>query len=188
MLGALLYLHRLKTRFPTATVSSSHRLFIAAFMIASKVICDDTDSNRSWSVVAQKMFGLKEINQMERELCAYLQWELSLQGDELSYFSARVKFECGSYVANTATSRSLGPIFLAVRNCTRCEDTRPAPTESTSPGNLQHSQRTTRPVPTALFITRGLPIILSLRLPCTLPSHSTSTSTSSTLLVTDILL
>ena len=59
MLGALLYLHRLKTRFPTATVSSSHRLFIAAFMIASKVICDDTDSNRSWSVVAQKMFGLK---------------------------------------------------------------------------------------------------------------------------------
>ena len=31
-------------------------------MIASKVICDDTYSNQSWSIVAQKMFALKEIN------------------------------------------------------------------------------------------------------------------------------
>jgi hypothetical protein len=45
-------------------------------MIASKIVCDDTYSNQSWCVVAQKMFALKEMNQMEREMCGYLEWNL----------------------------------------------------------------------------------------------------------------
>ncbi|KAJ7846990.1 hypothetical protein B0H14DRAFT_2357356, partial [Mycena olivaceomarginata] len=39
--AALVLLQRLKARFPTAR-GSCHRFFISAFMIASKVICDDT--------------------------------------------------------------------------------------------------------------------------------------------------
>ncbi|KAI0056512.1 hypothetical protein BV25DRAFT_1813916, partial [Artomyces pyxidatus] len=47
---AVLYLlQRLKARFPAAKGSSGHRLFISAFMIASKIICDDTYSNKSWA-------------------------------------------------------------------------------------------------------------------------------------------
>ncbi|KZP29093.1 hypothetical protein FIBSPDRAFT_992030, partial [Athelia psychrophila] len=46
--AALVLLQRLKARFPTARGSSGHRLFISAFMLASKVICDDTYSNKSW--------------------------------------------------------------------------------------------------------------------------------------------
>ncbi|KAI6020408.1 hypothetical protein BKA83DRAFT_647724, partial [Pisolithus microcarpus] len=65
---ALVLPQRLKARFPTARGSSSHRLFISAFMLASKVICNDTCSNKSWSVVARGMFQLQEINQMEREI------------------------------------------------------------------------------------------------------------------------
>ena len=42
-------------------------------MITSKVICDDTYSNKSWSIVGQGMFQLSEINQMEREMCQYLE-------------------------------------------------------------------------------------------------------------------
>jgi hypothetical protein len=45
--------------------SSGHQLFISAFMISSKAMCDDTYSNKSWSVIAQGMFNLREINQME---------------------------------------------------------------------------------------------------------------------------
>jgi hypothetical protein len=48
----------LKARFPTARSLSGHRLFISAFMIASRVICDDTYSDKSWSVVGQGMFLL----------------------------------------------------------------------------------------------------------------------------------
>jgi len=89
--AALVLLQRLKARFPTARGSSGHRLFISAFMIASKVICDDTYSNKSWTIVAQGMFTLREVNQMEREMCNYLDWELTVDNPILGNFEAMVK-------------------------------------------------------------------------------------------------
>jgi hypothetical protein len=89
--AALVLLQRLKARFPTARGSSGHRLFISAFMIASKVICDDTYSNKSWGIVAQGLFNLREINQMEREMCSYLEWELTVDNSILSNFETLVK-------------------------------------------------------------------------------------------------
>ncbi|EPQ55085.1 hypothetical protein GLOTRDRAFT_41750, partial [Gloeophyllum trabeum ATCC 11539] len=89
--AALYLLQRLKARFPAARGSSGHRLFISAFMIASKVICDDTYSNKSWCIVGQGMFALREINQMEREMCSYLEWELNVEPSLLKEFEAKVK-------------------------------------------------------------------------------------------------
>ncbi|KAJ7868948.1 hypothetical protein B0H14DRAFT_3107216 [Mycena olivaceomarginata] len=83
--------YRLKARFPTARGSSGHRIFISAFMVASKVMCDDTYSNKSWSIVAQQMFTLREINQMEREICNYLDWELTVDNTILRNFEAMVQ-------------------------------------------------------------------------------------------------
>lgn len=103
--AALLLLQRLKTRFPAARGSSGHRLFISAFMIASKVICDDTYSNQSWCIVGQKMFLLKEINQMEREMCGYLEWNLNVSGEEVADFEARVRAEHGPRAVARETSR-----------------------------------------------------------------------------------
>ena len=60
-------------------------------MISSKVMCDDTYSNKSWSVVAQGMFNLREINQMEREMCNYLEWELTAANPMLSTFETAVR-------------------------------------------------------------------------------------------------
>ncbi|BEI81266.1 hypothetical protein CcaverHIS002_0204260 [Cutaneotrichosporon cavernicola] len=94
--AALLLLQRLKTRFPAARGSSGHRLFISAFMIASKVICDDTYSNQSWCIVGQKMFQLKEINQMEREMCGYLEWNLNVSGEDVAEFEALVRADHGA--------------------------------------------------------------------------------------------
>ncbi|KAG6920192.1 hypothetical protein DXG01_004961 [Tephrocybe rancida] len=89
--ASLILLQRLKARFPTARGSSGHRLWISAFMIASKVICDDTYSNKSWGIVAQGMFNLREINQMEREMCNYLEWELSVDNAILDNFETRLR-------------------------------------------------------------------------------------------------
>ncbi|KAJ7868376.1 hypothetical protein B0H14DRAFT_2296010, partial [Mycena olivaceomarginata] len=72
--AALVLLQRLKARFPTVRGSSGHRLFI----FVSKVICDNTYSNKSWSIVAQGMFTLWGINQIEHETCSYLNWELTV--------------------------------------------------------------------------------------------------------------
>ncbi|KAG1897518.1 uncharacterized protein F5891DRAFT_957020, partial [Suillus fuscotomentosus] len=52
--------------------SSGHCLFISAFMLASKVICDDTYANKSWSIVAQGMLQLREINQVSCRLNYHL--------------------------------------------------------------------------------------------------------------------
>ena len=83
--ASLFLLERLKARFSAAMGSSGgssgHRLFISAFMLASKIICDDTYSNKSWCIVAQGMFALREINQMEREMCSYLEWQLNIDVD-----------------------------------------------------------------------------------------------------------
>lgn len=65
-------------------------------MISSKVICDDTYSNQSWGIVAQKMFALKEINQMEREMCGYLEWNLNVGGEEVVSFEQNVRAEFGA--------------------------------------------------------------------------------------------
>jgi hypothetical protein len=88
--SALALLQRLKSRFPSARGSSGHRLFVSAFMISSKVMCDDTYSNKSWSVVAQGMFSVREINQMEREMCSYLDWELNVEAMIIKSFQAQV--------------------------------------------------------------------------------------------------
>lgn len=121
--ASLVLLQRLKARFPTARGSSGHRLFLSAFMIASKIICDDTYSNKSWSVVGQGIFQLREINQMEREMCTYLDWELNVDPKTLKEFETMIRNDfnqAGPYptyvlqgaakmVASTSMSQSAPP-------------------------------------------------------------------------------
>ena len=60
-------------------------------MIASEVICNDNYSNKSWSIVGQGMFQLREINQMEHEMCQYLNWELNVEPGTLKEFEDMVR-------------------------------------------------------------------------------------------------
>lgn len=46
-------------------------------MLSSKISMDDTYSNKSWQIVGQGLFELKEVNQMERELFAFLGYVVS---------------------------------------------------------------------------------------------------------------
>ncbi|CDZ97829.1 Cyclin [Phaffia rhodozyma] len=73
---ALLFLYRLKKRYPSARGSSGQRLWLSSYMLAAKMVCDDTYSNQSWCIVGQEMFPLKEVNQMEREMLGYLEWDI----------------------------------------------------------------------------------------------------------------
>ncbi|RXK35021.1 alternative cyclin Pcl12 [Tremella mesenterica] len=138
--AALLLLQRLKTRFPAARGSSGHRLFISAFMISSKVICDDTYSNQSWGIVAQKMFSLKEINQMEREMCGYLEWNLNVAGEEVTDFERRLRVDFGP---KAIVSRS-SPTTVEAHHLPT-PPTHSYPTPETTPDAPQ--SRPIRPVP-----------------------------------------
>lgn len=96
--AALFLLQRLKNRFPAARGSSGHRMFISAFMIASKVVRDDMYSNKSRAVVEQGMFQLRKNNQMEREMCGYLEWHLNIDYVELEQLTDKTQLEFGTGV------------------------------------------------------------------------------------------
>lgn len=144
--AALVLLQRLKARFPTARGSSGHRLFISAFMIASKVICDDTYSNKSWAIVAQGMFSLREVNQMEREMCGYLDWEITVDNEILTRFEDALQrdFAVDQYnyphYSNTMVSRRAARAAASTSNTPM-----PEPSSTTSPVPGFATQRNASP-------------------------------------------
>lgn len=94
-------------------------------MLASKVLFEATYSNLSWTIVAQKMFSLEKIKKMEREILAYLGWNVSIQCDELVEFEVRVCQQYGS--EPDPDSRTSKTVTNAARNasasistCSRC--------------------------------------------------------------------
>jgi hypothetical protein len=89
--AAVSLLERLKERVRPARGSSGHRLFITALMLISKFEYDDTFSNRSWAIVAQDLFAVKEIGAMEREMLGFLDWQLGGMLDAAADFEARLR-------------------------------------------------------------------------------------------------
>ena len=79
-----------KAQFSAAHDFSGHCLFISTFMLTLKVICDNTYSNKSQSIISQSMFALREINQMEHEICSYLEWQLNIDLSQLQDFESKV--------------------------------------------------------------------------------------------------
>lgn len=59
-------------------------------MIASNIICDDIYFNKSWCIVGQGTFALREVNQMEREMCSYLELQLNIEPKNLKGFEDKV--------------------------------------------------------------------------------------------------
>jgi hypothetical protein len=89
--AGLVLLERLKTRFPQARGSSGHRLFFTAIILASKILLESSYSSKSWRLAGQKFFTVQEINMMERELCAYLGWDLFISARDLTTMESRLK-------------------------------------------------------------------------------------------------
>ncbi|KAI8803600.1 hypothetical protein BJ742DRAFT_682926, partial [Cladochytrium replicatum] len=75
---ALFYLTRLKQIHPFCRGShgSGHRLVLAALIVASKYLYDDTFNNKAWSSVSSGLYSLEEVNQMEIELLFFLKYQL----------------------------------------------------------------------------------------------------------------
>ncbi|KAF7797748.1 hypothetical protein EIP86_008948 [Pleurotus ostreatoroseus] len=126
-------------------------------MLASKVICEDTYSNKSWSIVAQSMFALREINQMEREMCSYLEWQLNVDPMELHDFEKKVRADFkgqGPYPSYDLPSPALAP--------------------SPIPSSTPYASGTTAPPPS--FVTGRVPPP-SVAYPTARPAHVHARST-----------
>nr|GAT56857.1 predicted protein [Mycena chlorophos] len=114
--AALLLLQRLKGRHPSASGPSGHRLFLSALIVASKLIdaqYSSGESNAVWCDIAQGMFSLPAINQMEREFCTYLDGDLAIDDAILAKFQVVVDKDFGqdvpmypTYAADVFASRA----------------------------------------------------------------------------------
>lgn len=143
-IAALMLLQKLKIRFPSARGSNGHRLFLSAYMIACKVVCDDTYSNKSWAIVGQGLFSLREVNQMEREMCSYLDWQLNIEEETLASFREDV---CQEFLESTNhDDASDRPQNSEAPSCAKPT----TPAESDSPQDSRSGSSIGRCVDTAL--------------------------------------
>ncbi|KAJ7502950.1 hypothetical protein B0H11DRAFT_1987142 [Mycena galericulata] len=174
--AALVLLQRLKAR---------HRLFISAFMIASKVICDDTYSNKSWSIVAQGMFTLREINQMEREMCNYLDWELTVDNPILSNFETMIQRDFAPNAKGPYPTYSLHMVSKRAAKAAASTSATPIPEPNSTTSPIPAFGQQRQATPTKAYPPPPPPIIppplykkpASPMTPDT-PSHSYSNTTS----------
>jgi hypothetical protein len=61
--------------------------FIYVPMLTSKIICNDTYSNKSWRIVGQGMFALLDTDKI---ICSHLEWQLNVEGSTSHGFRARI--------------------------------------------------------------------------------------------------
>lgn len=55
------------------------------------------------------MFDLREVNQMEREMCGYLEWQLNVPSEEYMAFVSKVQREFGSTRVGEVESHVASP-------------------------------------------------------------------------------
>ncbi|VDC05041.1 unnamed protein product [Peniophora sp. CBMAI 1063] len=84
--AGLLFLHRFKAWNPDSIGMSGQRLFITAFMLANKAFCDSAYRTSSWCIVSQGLFNAREISEMERDMCFYLQWRFVVDNVNFARF------------------------------------------------------------------------------------------------------
>ncbi|GAA5907618.1 hypothetical protein JCM6882_004424 [Rhodosporidiobolus microsporus] len=165
---ALLLLTRLKQRYPSArgTSTSPHRLFLSSLMLSSKISMDDTYSNKSWQVVGQGLFELREVNQMERELFAFLGWNVVVRDEELESWVQEVvaPYEAERELACSLAAAAAAQQLQQREERKRRRDSRP-PTPSSSRSRSRspspNTDRHRRASDAAVALLRGNPDAMS---------------------------
>jgi hypothetical protein len=99
IITALILINRLKTLNPNCrgSGSSGHRLLLAALMLASKTMMDDTYDNSEWAYVSAGLFGVGEVNQMEIEFLALIDYQVFVSPGEWMDFAFNIENKAREY-------------------------------------------------------------------------------------------
>ncbi|KAF9445436.1 hypothetical protein P691DRAFT_650223, partial [Macrolepiota fuliginosa MF-IS2] len=86
--AALSLLYRYKARISRrqTKLRDPSRLFIAAYLVAAKLLSDKTYPMRTWGTLAQNNYDVQELAKMEAEFCSALDWKLRINPDVLDSF------------------------------------------------------------------------------------------------------
>ncbi|ORY13094.1 hypothetical protein BCR34DRAFT_600210 [Clohesyomyces aquaticus] len=94
LMSSLVYLSRLRARLPSVAKGlkcTTHRIFLAALILAAKNLNDSSPKNKHWarysSVRGYENFGFSvtEVNLMEKQLLFLLDWDLRINPEDLYY-------------------------------------------------------------------------------------------------------
>jgi len=93
LMSTLVYLNRLKSRLQPMAKGlrcTSHRIFLAALILAAKYLNDSSPKNKHWanySVISNSAchfgFSRTEVNLMEKQLLLLLDWDLRITEEDL---------------------------------------------------------------------------------------------------------
>jgi len=86
LLTAMVFLERFRRNLPSkssGTAETLHRIFLAALILANKVLFDVPLKNAHWAKMSSSFYTLEEINLMEKQFLSIIQYDLSLNNDEL---------------------------------------------------------------------------------------------------------
>ncbi|GAB1524641.1 hypothetical protein RhiTH_007795 [Rhizoctonia solani] len=89
-------------------------LFITAYMIASKMLRDNSYTNTNWCSFGKWVFTLQELNRMERAMCANLKWNLSIDAAEFVGFQAMLY---KNYRVQSQGHNGHPPSFYPISSC-----------------------------------------------------------------------
>ncbi|KAJ7178767.1 hypothetical protein C8R43DRAFT_1189309 [Mycena crocata] len=104
--ASLVLLQRLEDRLPEFHRSSGRRLFLCAYMLASKLLWDGAYTTRSWRLLGQRLYTVEEINRTERLMCIRLEWVLSFNRADIETCTASVTQAFWRHVMNSQPSLS----------------------------------------------------------------------------------
>lgn len=93
LMSTIVYLNRLKTKLPQnckGLPSTRHRILLSCLILSIKFNNDFSLKNYDWLKLTNKLFNLKDINLMERQLLYLLNWNLFI--NEIELFNAFNRF------------------------------------------------------------------------------------------------
>jgi hypothetical protein len=107
LMSTLVYLNRLKSRLQPMAKGlrcTTHRIFLAALILAAKYLNDSSPKNKHWASYSYISthaynfgFSRTEVNLMEKQLLYLLDWDLRISEEDLyrefSHFLAPIKFD-----------------------------------------------------------------------------------------------